>query len=412
MAQHDYIIANQSGAAFRADLNNALAAIASQNSGANEPSVTYAYMPWADTTTGLFKIRNTANTGWVTLYQLDGEWSTIKLENGTAAAASLYFRDSGTNTGFYSPGADQVAITTAGVQRVKFSTTEVVFNDGGNDFDFRVQGDTEPSLFKIDAGLNQVQVKNLNGGPLAGMRNLLINGNPIVNQRGYVSGTATSGANQYTLDRWRVDTSGQSITWTDSNNVRTVTAPAGGVEQVIEGLNIISGTYTLSWTGTATASVNGDAMTNGGQVTLTGGTNATVRFSGGTFALAQLEVGSVATPFERRSFGQELRLCERYFLGPRQIWQDGTRRAIGSVTGRSVSHPYVFPTVMRATPTASALSRTIYKNDGTTYAPSQTSLYKIDPTQVVIVYDAGSDGNFAEQADYTMESLVSFSAEL
>jgi hypothetical protein len=43
MAQHDYIIANQSGAAFRSDLNNSLAAIVSNNSGAAQPSTTYAY---------------------------------------------------------------------------------------------------------------------------------------------------------------------------------------------------------------------------------------------------------------------------------------------------------------------------------------------------------------------------------
>jgi len=42
MAQHDYDIANQSGAAFRQDLNNCLDAIVSQNSGASEPSTTYA----------------------------------------------------------------------------------------------------------------------------------------------------------------------------------------------------------------------------------------------------------------------------------------------------------------------------------------------------------------------------------
>jgi hypothetical protein len=146
-----------------------------------------------------------------------------------------------------------------------------------------------------------------------GVRNAIINGNPIINQRGYVSGTATSGANQYTLDRWRVVTSGQSITWTDSGNVRTVTAPAGGVEQVIEGINLITGTYTLNWTGTATATVAGNAVAKGGNVTLTGGTNATVKFSSGTFSLAQLEVGTVATPFERRSYGQELALCQRYY---------------------------------------------------------------------------------------------------
>lgn len=67
MAQHDYIIANQSGAAFRSDLNNGLAAIVSQNSGAAQPSTTYAYQWWADTTTGLLKLRNAANNAWITV---------------------------------------------------------------------------------------------------------------------------------------------------------------------------------------------------------------------------------------------------------------------------------------------------------------------------------------------------------
>jgi hypothetical protein len=156
-------------------------------------------------------------------------------------------------------------------------------------------------------------VGEINGGPIGGSRNAIINGNPTINQRGYASGTATSGANQYTLDRWRVVASGQSITWTDSANVRTVTAPAGGVEQVIEGLNLITGTYALSWTGTATATVAGNAVVNGTTVSITGGVDTTVRFIGGTFSLAQLEPGTRATPFERRSYGQELALCQRYF---------------------------------------------------------------------------------------------------
>lgn len=65
MSQHDYNLANQSGANFRTDLNNALAAIATNNSGATEPSTTVAYQFWADTTTGILKIRNAANTDWV-----------------------------------------------------------------------------------------------------------------------------------------------------------------------------------------------------------------------------------------------------------------------------------------------------------------------------------------------------------
>jgi hypothetical protein len=312
MAQHDYVLSDQSGPSFRSDLNNALAAVVSQNSGAVEPSPTFAYQWWANTTTGLLMIRNAANNAWITLFQLDGEWTTLALENGTAAAPSLYFKDSGTDTGIFSPGADQLGIAANGVERAKFGTTEAVFNDSGADVDFRIEGDTKPNLFKIDAGLDQVQVANLNGGPLAGFRNVIINGNPTINQRGYVSGTATGGANSYTLDRWRVVTSGQNITFTTSANVRTVTAPAGGCEQVVEGASILSGTYTLNWTGTATATVNGSAVAKGGNVTLTGGTNATVKFSSGTFSLVQLEPGPVATPFEQRPIGTELALCKRY----------------------------------------------------------------------------------------------------
>jgi hypothetical protein len=122
VAQHDYVIANGTGAAVRSDLNNALAAIVSQNSGATAPATTYAYQWWADTTTGLLKLRNAANNAWITLFQLDGEWSTLAVENGSAAAPSIYFKDSGTDTGIYSPGADQVAVATNGTQRLTVDT--------------------------------------------------------------------------------------------------------------------------------------------------------------------------------------------------------------------------------------------------------------------------------------------------
>lgn len=67
MAQHDYVIDNATGAAVRADLNNAFSAIATLNSGATAPTTTYAYQPWADTATGLLKLRNAANTAWITV---------------------------------------------------------------------------------------------------------------------------------------------------------------------------------------------------------------------------------------------------------------------------------------------------------------------------------------------------------
>ena len=69
MAQHDYNIANQSGASFRSDLNNALSAIVSLNSGTTEPATMFAYEPWVDTSASpaLLKIRNGANSSWITI---------------------------------------------------------------------------------------------------------------------------------------------------------------------------------------------------------------------------------------------------------------------------------------------------------------------------------------------------------
>jgi flagellar basal body rod protein FlgF len=66
MAQHDYNLANQSGADFRADLNNALSAIVTVNSGATAPSTTFAHQLWVDTSSSVLKIRNSANDAWVT----------------------------------------------------------------------------------------------------------------------------------------------------------------------------------------------------------------------------------------------------------------------------------------------------------------------------------------------------------
>ena len=102
MATHDYVIANASGSSVRSDLNNALAAIVSNNSSSSEPSTKYAYMLWADTTNGILKIRNSANNAWIELLQLDG---TLTMEDGAEATPGLAFRDD-LNTGIWSSAAD------------------------------------------------------------------------------------------------------------------------------------------------------------------------------------------------------------------------------------------------------------------------------------------------------------------
>lgn len=71
MSQHDYVIDNQSAPAARADINAALQAIATTNSGGTAPVTTYANMVWYDTATNQLKKRNEADSAWITMGTLD-----------------------------------------------------------------------------------------------------------------------------------------------------------------------------------------------------------------------------------------------------------------------------------------------------------------------------------------------------
>ena len=99
----------------------------------------------------------------------------------------------------------------------------------------------------------------------------------------------------------------------------------------------------LNWTGTATATVNGTARAKGESFTLPANTNATVRLIGGTASQVQLEPGSVATPFEHRSFGAEVALCQRYYEEVRVQWRP-------SITDTRTWYNY--RQIKRAAPTA------------------------------------------------------------
>lgn len=79
MANHDYIISNQTFPSFRTDLNNSLSAIATNNSSASEPSTTYAYQWWYDTSNDQLKIRNKDNDAWITVATFNQTTDTITL---------------------------------------------------------------------------------------------------------------------------------------------------------------------------------------------------------------------------------------------------------------------------------------------------------------------------------------------
>jgi hypothetical protein len=249
---------------------------------------------------------------------IDVTTGTISVKNASAAdkgvieIATLAEAATGTDATLAltpSTGVPKDAATMTGAAILPASTTA---NRPGTPVAgmFRVNTTTQSTEAYVNGAWNTVA--STTNGQLAGFRNLLINGNFAINQRAYVSGTATSGAGQYTLDRWKVLVSGQNLAFAASGNGNQITAPAGGVQQVIEAGNVGGGTYTLSWTGTATADVNGTTVSNGAQVTLPANTQATVTFTSGTVTNAQLEPGSAATPFEQRLNTTELSLCRRY----------------------------------------------------------------------------------------------------
>jgi hypothetical protein len=93
LAQNDYIIDNQTAPNFRADLNNVLQAIVSNNSGTSAPTVTYANMIWYDTTNKLLRMRSEADDAWITLGTLDQVANTF-----AAAAATNATNLTGTDT--------------------------------------------------------------------------------------------------------------------------------------------------------------------------------------------------------------------------------------------------------------------------------------------------------------------------
>jgi hypothetical protein len=155
-------------------------------------------------------------------------------------------------------------------------------------------------------------ISQINGGPI-GVINAIINGNFQVNQRG-VSGTVTLAAGAYGHDRWKAGASGCTYTFATSNNVTTLTISSGSLIQVIEGINLYSGTYTLSWSGTAQGKIGAGSYAGSGVTgSVTGGTNLNIEFGTGTLSLVQFEPGVEASPFERRDYGRELMMCQRYF---------------------------------------------------------------------------------------------------
>ncbi len=140
MAQADGSIQNASGSSVRADLNNNFDALFSNNSGAAEPSVTTAFMWWADTNNDALKIRNAADSAFITVGTLSETNLGLAVKASPAftgnvgvqagSVSSLSVRISGDeDTGFFSNNANDFSIATGGTRRAHIDSNGITIRD-------------------------------------------------------------------------------------------------------------------------------------------------------------------------------------------------------------------------------------------------------------------------------------------
>jgi hypothetical protein len=108
------------------------------------------------------------------------------------------------------------------------------------------------------------------------------------------------------------------------------------------------------------SSFNATANTWGsGNALSVSGTTSVVGTNGATFYITgvQLEAGSVATPFERRSYGQELALAQRYYYRISSSAASGNYCKYGQAFASATTNynaQIFFPVPMRSSPTLDA----------------------------------------------------------
>jgi hypothetical protein len=139
--------------------------------------------------------------------------------------------------------------------------------------------------------------------------NLIVNGNFAVNQS-LRTGLVVIAAGVRAHSAWKAGASGCTYTFATSGGVTTITIVSGTMVQVVDGMEISSGTHALGWSGTAQARINGGTYgASGMTATLTRGTNATVEFNTGTVSLVRMKRGAVAPPFQHLP-SEDVARCE------------------------------------------------------------------------------------------------------
>ena len=175
------------------------------------------------------------------------------------------------------------------------------------------------------------------------------------------------------------------------------------------GSNISSGSAPTNWQVYQTVN-----RSSGTTLDLGTGTNDYCQITG-----IQMELGKVATPFEHRSYGEELALCQRYYYKIGGAGNGGTTNLmIGGVetsTSAAVGG-LAFPTVMRAVPTvslsSSGLSFWAYTGSVSSFSLSSNRCSKEVAAFVVSSLSGRTGGQVANVYKGSDAGYIEFSAEI
>ena len=119
------------------------------------PSITFI----GDENSGLYR-KGGGSVGFVSdateIANFDSNGITISSGNLIIPDSIIHNGDSDTKIRF--PSANVISFETAGVEKISMGTGEVTFNDTGADVDFRIEGDTNANLFKVDAGNDRIGI--------------------------------------------------------------------------------------------------------------------------------------------------------------------------------------------------------------------------------------------------------------
>jgi hypothetical protein len=163
-------------------------------------------------------------------------------------------------------------------------------------------------------------------------------------------------------------------TWTPVSV--TIAGPTGGSWNITNGAGI--GVQFSLGVGSTFSGTAGSWSANT-YLSATGATSV-VGTNGATFYITgvQLEVGTSATGFEYRQYGQELALCQRYYqyLGGSSSNYTSLRVLQSAyTTGAFVSGCFALPVTMRADPTATQVGNWTYNSAGSVTLSAETNSF-------------------------------------